>query len=264
MRRAVCYNAARMPSPIELIRRVILVAVEATLLYVISRLIFEWVLKAAWGRSGARRLLVGILRGPGNLLHEASHALGYLIGGYGVSRCVPCFLDAEGRGYCRPGRPWAPWARGWLATGIAAVMPLIVGAAALHMLAIWFDAGSWIRAVMRAPSLSAAVEVLEGLDWHSLETWGFIYLALSVGAELAPSDIDLKASIPALLAAGVVTTGMIVAVYEVEPLHPLRDDLDIWLGWWLSWASSVLELGIAALVVVGIPAVIVTRLTGGR
>lgn len=248
----------------ELIRRVILVAAEAALLYVASRLIFEWVLRAAWGRAPARRLLVGILRAPGNLLHEASHALGYLLAGYRVRRCVPFFIDPEGRGYCRPGTPWVAWAPPWLATGAAAIMPLIAGAAALYWIAIWLGMHTWMSALATARTWAAASELLGQLDFRAWQTWAFLYLALSIGAELAPSEIDLRRSLPALAVGALVVIAVIVAVSGIEPLARFRQDLDVGLGWWLSWASSILDFGIVAIVVVGLPAAVLAWPLRGR
>ncbi len=99
-----------MPSALELIRQIRLVAGEAALLYIASRLVFIWALESVAGRSGLRRFLLGILRGPGNILHEVSHAVGYTVAGYRVRRVVPFFLDREGRGKCQPGKPWSPLA----------------------------------------------------------------------------------------------------------------------------------------------------------
>ncbi|MBD3293520.1 MAG: hypothetical protein GF393_11390 [Armatimonadia bacterium] len=229
---------------------------EAAFLFVASRLVFDRVLRATWGRARVRQFFVGILRAPGNILHEASHALGYLVGGYRVSRLVPFFVDPEGRGYCRAGRRWAPWGVPWIATGLAAIMPLIVGAVAL-----W--ASSRLLGVPQDPDALAMtadwrhlVEILLGLDYEAWQTWAFLYLALSIGAELAPSDIDLKASLPALAAAAGLTMVAIVAVSELEALAQFRRPLDVYAGWALSWAASILDFGIMALALVGIPAMI--------
>ncbi|MFP4248275.1 MAG: hypothetical protein ACLFU7_01375 [Armatimonadota bacterium] len=245
-----------MPTALELIRRVMLVAGEAAFLFIASRMVFDRVLRATWGRAPVRRLVVGILRAPGNLLHEAGHALGYYLGGYRVTRLVPFFIDPEGRGYCRAGRPWAPWAVPWVATGLAAVMPLVTGAIALWAL-------SRLLGVPQDPDMLAMTadwrrlgDVLLGLDYHSWRTWAFLYLVLSIGAELAPSDIDLKASLPALAAAACIVVGLIVAVSEIEALAQFRRPVDLYAGWALSWASSILDFGIMALALVGIPAMI--------
>ncbi|MFW5866912.1 MAG: hypothetical protein ACOCX2_03785 [Armatimonadota bacterium] len=245
-----------MLSALELIRRVILVAGEAAFLFVASRLVFDRVLRAAWGRAPVRRLLVGILRAPGNLLHEASHALGYYLGGYRVTRLVPFFLDPEGRGYCRAGRAWAPWAVPWIATGLAALMPLAVGAVALWAVSRLLGVPQDPDALAITADWRRLADILLGLDYASWRTWAFIYLALSIGAELAPSDIDLKASLPALAAATGITVAIIVIVAEVDGLAHLRHPLDIYAGWGLSWAASILDFGIMALVLVGIPAMI--------
>ena len=245
-----------MPSALELIRRVILVAGEAAFLYGISRLLFEWVLRAAWGRAPARRLFVGILRAPGNLLHETSHAIGYLVGGYRVSRLVPAFVDPEGRGYCRPGRAWAPWAVPWLATGVAAMLPLFVGAAALWGVSRALGVPEDPAALAMTADWRRFIEVLTGLDYSAWQTWMFLYLALSIGAELAPSDIDLRASLPALAVTTVITIGGILLIWELDSLAPYRPLVDIYAGWALSWAASILDFGIMAVILVGVPAAI--------
>jgi len=254
----VCYNAARMPSALELIRRVLLVAGEAVFLYAASRMVFEWVVRATWGRAPVRRWLGGSLRAPGNILHEAGHAIGYVLAGYRVRRLVPFFIDPEGRGYCRPGRPWSPLALPWLATGLAALMPLATGAAAL-----W--AASVLLGVPEDPSeLTVTADwrrlaaILTGLDYHSWRTWLFLYLALSIGSELAPSEIDLRKSIPAVAVAAGLIVLVTLGVSELPSDAPLRHGFDLYLGWCLSWASTVLDFGIVALVLVGVPAAILT------
>lgn len=245
-----------MPSALELVRRVLLVAGEAAVLYVASRLIFEWVFRAAWGRAPARRLLVGILRAPGNILHEASHALGYVLTGYLPSRVVPAVIDPEGRGYCRPGRAWSPVAVPWLATGVAALMPLITGALALWALAGALGVPADPEALATHADVSHVTEMLVSLDYGSWRTWVFLYLALSIGAELAPSDIDLQKSLPAVAIGAVVVIAGIVALSEVEALAPWRHAADIHLGWAMSWLSTVLDFGLIALAVVGVPAIV--------
>lgn len=246
-----------MSPSFELIRRLILVAGEAAFLFTFSRLVFDRVLRATWGRTRLRRIPVTILRAPGNLLHEASHALGYYIGGYRVTRMVPFFFDPEGRGYCRAGRPYAPWAVPWLATGLAAVMPLVVGAAALWGLSRLLGVPQDPEALTRVSAdWRLLIDILVGLDYRSLPTWAFLYLALSIGAELAPSDIDLKASLPAIAALTCVLIAVVVAVAEIDALSQFQRPLDVYGGWALSWASSILGFGIMALALVGIPAVI--------
>lgn len=253
-----------MPSSLELIRRVLLVAGEAAFLFVVSRLVFDRVLRATWGRAPARRLLVAILRTPGNILHETSHAIGYLLAGFRVSRCVPFFLDDEGRGYCRAGMRWAPWGVPWLATGLAAIMPLAVGAVALWGVSRLLGVPQDPDALVMTSDWRRLADVLLGLDYHSWRTWAFLYLALSIGAELAPSEIDLRASLPALAVVAVLVGAAVVVVFEVDELGQYRHAVDVAAGWGLAWASSILDFGIMALALVGIPAIILAWPLRGR
>lgn len=252
-----------MDPALELIRRVLLVAGEAVLLYVASRFVFERVLRATWGRAPVRRLLVGFLRAPGNILHETSHALGYYLGGYRVRRLVFFFVDEEGRGYCQPGRAWSPLALPWLATGFAALMPLAAGAVGL-----W--AASALLGVPEDPSALVTsdwrrlAEILTSLDYRAWPTWLFLYLALSIGAELAPSEIDLQRSVPAVIASALVVILGIFTVFALPAAEPLRRPLELQLGWALSWASAVIEFGIVALVLTGVPAAILAVPLRGR
>jgi len=253
-----------MPSALELIRRVLLVAGEAVVLYWASRLIFDRVLQPVAGRAPARRLLVGILRLPGNLLHECSHALGYLLSGYRVRQIVPFFVDPEGRGVCRPGRPWSPIALPWLATGVAALLPLVAGALALQGLCLWLGIAREPRQFAQGLMEGNVEAILLGLDYRSWQTWLFIYLALSIGAELAHSDIDLKKSLPAVFVAAAGGIVLICVVSSLEPEVPLRHAFDVYLGWLLSWTSSVLDFGIMALALARIPAALIAPLLRPR
>ncbi|MGD9498090.1 MAG: hypothetical protein AB7Y46_17445, partial [Armatimonadota bacterium] len=160
----------------------------------------------------------------------------------------------EARGYCQPGRPWSPLALPWLATGFAALMPLATGATAL-----W--AASALLGVPEEPAeLTLSTDwrhlgaILSGLDYHSWRTWTFLYLAISIGSELAPSDIDLRKSVPALLVGAMGAALLILGVSQLPAGHALRRQFDIYAGWALSWASTVLDFGIMALVLVGLPA----------
>jgi hypothetical protein len=251
-----------MPSALELIRRVLLVAGEAAVLYAASRLVFDRVLQPIAGRTPARRLLVGILRLPGNLLHECSHALGYLVTGYRVRRIIPAFVDPEGRGACQPGKPWSPIALPWLATGVAALMPLLVGALVLQGLSAWLVPAD-PQQLAEGPIGNLAA-VLAGVDYRTWETWLFVYLALSIGAELAPSEIDLRKSLPALLAATACGIALIFAVSSLAPDAELRRAFDLHLGWLVSWVSSALDFGIVALVLVGVPGALMAWLLRPR
>lgn len=113
--------------PYELFEKLAVVAAQGVLLFVLSRALFVWVLQALASRNPRARggWLVLLVRLPGNLVHEISHALGFLICGYRVRRLVPCIFDRAGGGACQPGgrgprspspgwpRAWQRWPRSW-------------------------------------------------------------------------------------------------------------------------------------------------------
>lgn len=178
-------------------------ATQALLLLIVSRVLFSGVLAALADRRG-KGFWLAVLRLPGNLVHEYSHCLGFWLCGYRVQRVVLCIFDPRGRGSCQPGRPWSPVTLPWLAMGLAALMPLAVGSAVLVL------AGQSLG-VLHPPTdsgpgqylstvLASAASLLEGLDWRQWQSYLFLYLALSIGAELAPSATDLRHALPALLA----------------------------------------------------------------
>lgn len=235
-----------------LVQQILLVAAQALLLYCLSRILFVWALQAlATGGHGGGPL-VKLLRLPGNALHELSHAIGYLVCGYRVKRLVLCIADPAGRGSCAPGRPWLPLAPPWLATGVAAVMPLLVGTAALYGLAcllqIPLSIGESAEDEPRLLALWDSVRItLQSLDYHDWRTYVFLYGAFSIGAELAPSDNDLRRSVGplAVLAAAVALVG-----WYLGALHPASQ---AW-AWFSRTLSGVLD-AVAALLALGLLAV---------
>jgi hypothetical protein len=179
------------------------VALEAVLLLLLSRLLFSVVISSVADRRG-KGWLLALLRLPGNLVHELSHCLGFWICGYRVQRVLLCIFDPKSRGSCTPGRPWSPVALPQLAVGLSALMPLLVGSLVLIVTARWLGItqlpaeshnGHVLPEVWRQ-----ALALLHGLDVHRWQTWLFLYLALSIGAELAPSSTDLSYALPTVLA----------------------------------------------------------------
>lgn len=211
----------------ELVSKLFLVVAEGVILFLLSRALFVWVLQALASRNPRKRggWLVQLVRLPGNLVHEISHALAFLICGYRVRRLVPCVFDREGRGACQPGRPWSPVALPWLATGVAALAPLIVGTLALYGVTRWLDLPLSANLSISAPGRSLIESLYSGLlslDYRSPQTWLFLYLAFTIGAELAPSGTDVRQGIPALLVVSLVTVAALLGIYQLDPQAPLR------------------------------------------
>ena len=191
------------------------------------------------GRLVAAPLLGGgwpgrLLRAPGNLLHEGAHALTVWLCGYHVDAFHLSLTSPTGRGYVQPGRAWAPWARGWLLRLLAPLAPLPFGLAALCLLGAW---------VGDPPPL------------HRWQTWLAAWLAVSVAAEMTPSDVDrrilLRPALGLLLVALVVLTGLHLAAPGSDPwiLVPLTTAAN---RLWTVALMALAEVGMG-LALMGIP-----------
>ncbi len=143
-------------------------------------------------------------------------------------------------------------------------MPLLTGALVLQGLSWWLGVPDDPELLGRVASWGEFLSLLAGLDYYAWQTWVFLYLAMSVGAELAPSDVDLRRSLPALLVVTLVGAGLVMAVSSLEPDARLRHDFVIYLGWLLRWVSSVLEFGLVAVGLAMVPALLLRAFTPPR
>jgi len=234
------------------------VALEAVLLLLLSRLLFAAVISSVADRRG-KGLALGLLRLPGNTVHELSHCLGFLICGYRVKRVLLCIFDPRGRGSCTPGKPWSPLAFPQLAVGLSALMPLIVGSLVLILTARWLGIAHEGAAPLRGDLLPGvwrqALDLLHSLDVHRWQTWLFMYLALSIGAELAPSATDLRYALPTVLLLTASAWLCFFGLQHATHLQPTRHALALTLNAGLLRLGSVLGLSLvmtAAATVVGL------------
>ncbi len=206
---------------------------QALLLMVLSRALFQAMVSAFADRQGGG--LVTLLRMPGNIIHETSHALGYLIFGYRVRHVIFCVFDPKKAGVCVRGKPWSPVTFPWLADGAAALMPLVVGTAALVGVGRAFGIIDHQAAEPTADMsmFRAATDqfllLLGNLDWHRWQTYLFLYAALTIGAEISPSPTDLRYAIPALggLALGLIL--MLVSAQQSVTLNHMLTAAGDWL-----------------------------------
>jgi hypothetical protein len=234
------------------------VALEAVVLLLLSRLLFAAVIASVADRRG-KGLALGLLRLPGNFVHELSHCLGFLLCGYRVQRLLLCIFDPKGRGSCTPGRPWSPVAFPHLAVGVAALMPLVGGSVVLLLAARWLGIGHLAAQPPDGELLPAvwrqALALLHSLDVHQWQTWLFLYLALSIGAELAPSSTDLRYALPTVI---LLTAGIwlfFFALGHADNLRSYREPLSLALGAGLLRLGSVLAVSLvttAAATLVGL------------
>jgi len=251
-----------------------IVAAQAALLYLVSqRLLLGFVVGAVaargWGRLG--RVVVGFLRLPGNLLHELSHAAGYLVTGYTIGRVATCVADREGRGYCEPGRPWSPVHWLPLASAFAAVLPLFVGAMAMRQLGAWLAVplptadvvGDGVSSAV-SDTLTRLPAFLVALNWASWKTYLFWYLALSIGAELAPSEVDLRKGGPLILLGMGLLVLALYAMPHMEMRPATATAIYRGLRWSLSTVSTALSAGLIGCGLVGAAAGVVVWMLGGN
>lgn len=197
------------------------VLIEAVLLFLLSRILFTEVISSFADRRG-KGVWLGLLRLPGNLIHELSHAIGFLACGYRVKRLLLCIFDRQGRGSCTPGKPWSPFAFPQLAVGLSALMPLLIGSFILVLI------GRWLGVVHTTPAEPAqllpaawgrALALIHHLDWRRWQTWLFLYFALSIGAELSPSATDLRYGLPTL---AVLAASMWLFFFGLHHAHNLH------------------------------------------
>jgi hypothetical protein len=233
----------------DMLLQLALVAVQGVVLFLLSRGLFIWVLQSLAGRSSRRfgHKLLQLIRLPGNIVHETSHALAFLVGGFRVRRLVFCLVDPQGAGVCRPGKPWSPHAIPWLATGLAALAPLLVGALLLWLAAGFLDIPLNGHLSPQSPArslLDGFYSSLLAIDFSAWQTWLFLYLAFTVGAELAPSPRDLQLGLPALLLVTLFCGAVLFGVYQLDPTSPLRVALLQYTAHGLSWLSRLFGFAI--------------------
>jgi hypothetical protein len=177
--------------------------------------------------------LFHLVRFPGNLLHELAHALVTLACGYTIAGFTVSIFDPDGRGSVHPGRPFLPYARPWLANLLAPVAPVGFGVGALTLLYRWSGAPALPLGLADVPSALAA------LPWEDGRLWAGLALALPICAEMAPSDVDMRAwRLPAFGLLLVAAAGAWAAEH-VAPGTPLAvfRRADAWL--WAPMAQAI-------------------------
>jgi hypothetical protein len=156
-----------------------------------------------------------------------------------------------------------------LAAGVASVLPLFVGALVIRSLAslltVPLPATDLLEEGMR-PAASCLWSDLSGfilgLDWQAWETYLFWYLALSIGAELAPSETDLRRGGPVLCLLGAMLVLFIYAVPHMELRAEAGAAVYGGLWWLLRTLSAALLAGLVGCALVGVVAGLVALALG--
>ena len=231
----------------NLTEALVAVTAEATLLFLLSRLLFGCVISSFADRRG-KGFWLAVLRVPGNFVHEFSHCLGFWLCGYRVKRMLLCIFDPQGRGSCRPGKAWSPLTFPHLAIGLSALMPIVSGSLILILTARLLGVGEHVPSVQADELLRTvwqhAFGFVHALNWHQWQTYLFLYLALSIGAELSPSATDLRYAIPTLIVLAFGTWLFFFALGHAGNLQPYRASLLHTLQDALLQLSSVLAIAL--------------------
>jgi hypothetical protein len=251
-------------TPGSLVAGLAIVLVQTMLLFWLSRrLLLGYVLRTLAARHSSKRgrRLIGLLRLPGNLLHEVSHAAAYLVSGYRIRRFATCLSDPDGRGYVETGRPWSPLHFGPLSAALSCAAPIVVGALAIHAL------GTALRVPLPAMdvtsegvqpvatrTLTDLFRFVTHLNWAAWQTYVFWYLAFTIGAELAPSGSDLRQGFVMLC---VLVLLFVLALFAVPHMELRPERAAAILGgvqWLLSTLSTALFAGLIGCGLVGLVA----------
>lgn len=205
--------------------------VEALLLCALSRLLFL----AGYRLFGNPRHTTGgwlwhLFRTPGNLIHEMSHALVLFATGYRVKRVRLSLRDPNGRGEVVVYGRWLRVIPDKWAWALASMSPLVAGIASILLLMHYLVEPTKLGA-FAAPSVGEAVvarafSVLSCIPWTHWPTYFLLFLVLSVGSELSPSDRDVKTALPRLAAAAAFACMVGAVFYTAPPGAPARTWFD--------------------------------------
>ena len=249
-------------TPGALVAGLAIVILQTLALFWLSRgLLLGYVMRTLAAQSGGARSrrLVSLLRLPGNLLHEVSHAAAYLLSGYRIRRFATCWSDPEGRGYVETGRPWSPLHWGPLSGALSCAAPLLVGALSIHALGVLLgiplpalDVTSEGVGPAVSRTLTGVWSLLAHVDLLAWQTYVFWLLAFSIGAELAPSGGDLRQGCVMLGVLVVLFTGGLIAVPHMELRPDRAEALLVGAGWLLGTLSTALFAGLIGCGLVGL------------
>ncbi|MGQ9732679.1 MAG: hypothetical protein ACUVX8_15590 [Candidatus Zipacnadales bacterium] len=232
-----------------------IVVVQTYLLFLLSRrLLLGYILRslATSGRGRRYCTLISLLRWPGNLLHEASHAAAYLLSGYTIRHFATCLRDPEERGYVETGPPWSPLHWPPLSAALSTAAPVLAGALAIRTLATALGLGLPTTDLTSDTLGSAVVHLfahaytfLRSLNWTAWQTYLFWYLTFSIGAELAPSPSDLRQGCLMLC---LLLLLLLLTIYAI-PHMELRPDRATLLYGGIQWLLSTLSVALVAAII---------------
>ncbi len=210
------------PSMQDYLKLLAAATIEAGLLCLLSRALFLAGYRLVGDRKHPRGgRLWHLLRLPGNLVHEVSHALVLMVTGYRVEAISLSIFDAEGRGQVVARGRWHHLMPHWAAWGLAAFAPIVGCMVTIGLLmrplGLTSNAHLVSSTSMAQVFLARVADVVAGVNWHAWQGYLLLALVLSIGSELAPSDRDVRGSLPGLLGAAAIAC-LIGAFFYIGPV----------------------------------------------
>lgn len=238
------------PSMQDYLKLLTAATIEAVLLCLLSRVLFL----AGYRLFGNPNRHHGgrfwhVLRLPGNLIHEFSHAIVLLLTGFRVEALRPSLFDEKGRGQVVARGRWHKLVPHRVAWGLAAMAPIVGGMVTIGLLMrpLGLETGTHVvvGSSMAQIFLARVQDVAAAINWHAWKGWLLLALVLGIGAELAPSDRDVRGSIPGLLGTAAAAC-LLGAFFYLGPVSlGVRSDFDLIARHLLNAAIRTQELTLA-------------------
>ncbi|MBC7288399.1 MAG: hypothetical protein H5T86_10215 [Armatimonadetes bacterium] len=264
--------SAKLKMMTPLLQLFVAAIVEAGLLCVLSYLIFAAGQRLTFTRPGTRgHRLWHVFRLPGNLVHELSHAVVLWLAGFRVVRVQVSLLDRDGRGGVYVRGRWhglVPASLGWALAAVAPVAGGVVTLVAIFHLLHLAPAAHAMRVDSVGQALvERALGWLAALDYHTPTTYLVLLLICSIGAELAPSERDLRSALQGLLMAAALTAVVAATAYSLPPGSPARTAFDKYATGSLTRLVAAQEMALSVLcgvaLLLGVPYLLSEALARG-
>ena len=195
------------------------------------------------------RYLYLLLTLPGIIVHELSHAAGFLVSGYRVKEINFGVRDMVNGGYCRAGARYFPFTVPVLADAVASLSPFVSGGLIMIVMLRWLriDYGIDVTSVYGFSKMLAGI--LKNVDYSDWRTYLFFYLSMTVGSQVSPSKTDLKYVVPNTVLITLVAFALVMTCSFNEALFlRLKSALSFFKSTFV-WLNTVLIFGIAMTVV---------------
>ncbi len=164
---------------------------------ILARILFDISIMAGF-RKG--RYIFRFLTLPGVIVHELSHAAGFILTGYKIEKISFGLKNPDEGAYVKPAGRYMPFTIPFIADMITSFAPPVAGSLILILLLKWLGLMPTVSMNsvegMLTSFINAIWYIIKNADYFSLKTYVALFLAMSIGAELAPSRVDLRHAVP--------------------------------------------------------------------